>query len=145
MRAQHAVSLTLTGVLASLLLVGFVSGTVLRHLVQVVPVALALVPVLRRRSWSPYAALPLFVFWLLIMLAIWLYLLGIARVTSGHFTPAEIVLTVIIGVSCVAGLVAAICCRPAPRRWAGMVAFLLFTALQVAALWLSLQEPFARR
>jgi hypothetical protein len=144
-RAHHAVGLALVGVLLPLLLVGLASGTILRHLLQVLPVGLALVPVLRRRSWGPCAAVPLFLFWLLIMLTIWLWLLGLARITSGHFTPAEVVLTVIIAVSCIGGLVGAVRCRPTPRLWAGIAVFLLFAALQIGAMWLSLQEPVARR
>ena len=48
--------------------------------------------------------IPILAFWLFIMLLIWLYLLGIARVVTGHFTPAEVSLTVVIGLACVVGL-----------------------------------------
>jgi len=68
-------------------------------------VALALL-VARSRIGVPAAA-PLFAFWLLLMIAIWLFLTGIARIVSGTFTVAEIALTIAIAVAAGAGLIAA--------------------------------------
>jgi hypothetical protein len=44
----------------SLPLVGLVSGTFIRHVVQIVPILVALPAVLTRRRWAAYAAIPLF-------------------------------------------------------------------------------------
>ena len=121
----------------ALLLVGVVSHTLRRHVIQVVPLALAFEVGARRPSFSVAAALPLFTFWLFVMGGIWLFLLGIAPVFTGHFSPAEIILTILIGLASVVGLVAA--CRQgtelslAPR----LGTTLLFAILQPAALMLS--------
>lgn len=87
--SPKVISGCLAGVIASLLLVGLVSATPVRHTIQVIPAAIALAAVARRATWATYAALPVFIFWLAVTLAIWLWLLGIARIVTGRFTPAE--------------------------------------------------------
>jgi hypothetical protein len=143
--AERTLAAALAAVFVSLLLVGLVSGTILRHVVQVLPVLVAGLIVVLRPAWSRFAAMPVFLFWFFIMLLIWLYLLGLANVVTGQFAPAEIVLTVVIGLACVVGLGASV---RTPRRsdWrAGVVTFLVFGAFQVGAMWLSLQPAFATR
>lgn len=132
-------------VLVALLLVGLVSGTIIRHAVQVLPVLVASVVVVIRPAWSRFAAIPVFAFWLFIMLLIWLYLLGLANVVTGQFKPAEVGLTVIIGLACVAGLAASARRSARSNWWVGLAAFLMFGALQVGAMWLSLQPVLASR
>jgi len=132
-------------VLVSLLLVGLVSGTILRHAVQVLPVLGAGLVVVLRLAWSRFAAMPVFAFWLFITILIWLYLLGLANVVTGQFSPAEVGLTVVIGMACVAGL-GATARAPTRSHWrSGVTAFLSFGALQVGAMWLSLQPALASR
>ena len=94
----------LIGMAVSLLSVGVLSGTPIRHAIQISPVVLALVVVALKRSWASYAALPVCIFWLVIMLLIWLWLTGIAAITTGTFTVAEVILTLFIGASCVSGM-----------------------------------------
>ena len=132
-------------VLVALLLVGLVSGTILRHAVQVLPVLLAAVVVVMQPAWSRFAAMPVFAFWLFIMLLIWLHLLGLANVITGTFAPAEVVLTVVIGLACVAGLATSARRTTRSAGWSGVAAFLMFGALQVGAMWLSLQPVLANR
>ena len=52
----------------------------------------------RRPAWGVSAAATLLAFWFLVMGAIWLFLLGVARIFTGTFTTAEIALTVLIGI-----------------------------------------------
>ena len=104
----------LVGIILSLLLVGVVSTTLLRHVIQITLVVAALVAVARRAKWGKYAALPILIFWFIIMLFIWLYLLGIARIVSGRFTPVEIVSTVMVGLCCLGGLCHRYALRPPP-------------------------------
>jgi hypothetical protein len=134
----------LGGIVISMLLVGVVSHTPIRHLVQVVPVAFALVALWRRAAWAPYAALPLCLFWLLIMTGIWFFLLGIARIITGTFSPAEITLTITTGLSCLAGLVAWWRVRGESGVARQAAAFVSFALLQLGAMWLSLQPPINR-
>ena len=130
-------------VLVALLLVGLVSGTIIRHVVQVLPVLLAIVVIVVQPAWGRCAAMPVFVFWLFIMLLIWLYLLGLANVINGQFTPAEVALTIVIGLASVIGLAVSVRQTRRTPVWGGVATFVIFGALQVGAMWLSLQPALA--
>lgn len=143
-QSQRILVIGLAGVILGLIGVGFASGTIVRHLIQVLPVVVVAVAAIRGGAWAPLGAMAVLVFWFLIMLAIWLWLLGLANVASGRFTPSEIVLTVIIGGSCGLGMVGAIFCRPRLRWSTAVSALVAAGALQVAAMWLSLQPWFAK-
>ena len=143
LRADAALLAALAAVIVALLLVGVVSHTPVRHTIQVAPAAAVLAVALARVAWARFAAVAVFVFWLFIMSLIWLWLLGIARVITGTFTGAEVTLTVVIGLASAAGLVAAARARDASRWPARLAAFLVFAALQVGAMWLSLRPAFA--
>lgn len=103
-------ALALSGALliAALYAVGIESHGIVRHVVQTAPVWPSVVLALRRSEWSKWAALPCFLFWFAVMALIWLFLLGWVRVFSGHFTAIEIALTLVVGLCCVAGTVAAL-------------------------------------
>ena len=134
---------SLAGVILGLLTVGVVSGTPVRHIIQILPATGALSLVIRRVPWASYAALPIFVFWLLIMVAIWLFLLGLARITTGHFSFAEVALTFVVGASCICGLSQTLRTKPVASRITGAVWAIVIGALQVGALWASLRPAFA--
>jgi hypothetical protein len=132
-------------VIVALLAVGVVSHTPLRHVIQSAPLALALALTVQRPAWGAWAAAPVLLLWLLVMTLIWLWLTGVARIISGDFPPAEVVLTIVIGAGCACGLPAAILTRPRPA-WpvcAGLV--LVFAALQFAAAWASILPAIERR
>src|SRR5262245_289731 len=130
-------------VIAALFVVGIVSGTELRHAVQTAPLWIPVVLGARRSPAAKDIALPMFVFWLGIMTLIWLYLLGWACVVTGRFSPAEIAMTIVIGCASIAGIVVAVRGR---RRFAtAAVLFVAGAALQVAAMWASLQPAIASR
>jgi hypothetical protein len=129
----------------ALICVGIVSRTVLRHVIQIAPVLAALGLLVRRPVWGVTAAAPLFAFWLLIMGAIWLFLLGVARIVTGTFTPAEVTLTIIIGLASVLGLDSLYRIGTTIRIVARLGMITAFGILQFAAMWLSLQPFVARR
>jgi hypothetical protein len=139
------VSLCLLAVVVSLLLVGLVSGTPLRHVIQVAPGAILLLLLFTPLAWTSDAALAIFGFWLVIMTLIWLWLLGIARIVTGTFTPVEIALTIVIGGASAVGLVAAARARPRSAWRVRLGAFLAAALLQVGTVWLSVQPSFATR
>lgn len=142
-RNERILASSLLVVAAALLLVGIVSGTIIRHIVQVVPVVAVGAVVLRRHDWSRGAAIPVLAFWLLIMVLIWLHLLGVAHVVTGRFKASEVVLTIVIGVSSVLGLGASVL-MTGPRRWGvNLAGFLGFGTLQVGAVWLSVRPAIA--
>jgi len=146
MDAKDRWGLVLLAVLAgALLLVGVVSGTLLRHTVQIVPpLALIIVAVVwRPRSW-PAAAMAIELFWLVIMLFIWLYLAGVARIVKGHFSSSEIALTMVIGAAAAGGIVIGLQDRRAAWQ-ARVIAFLIAAIIQVGAMWLSLRPGIGTR
>lgn len=88
------------------------------------------------------AAAPLFTFWFGIIVNIWMFLLGIARIFSGTFTPAEIALTVIIAVTCACGIVAVVRTRSSVATIRRLATATAFGILQFAALALSFLPSF---
>ena len=129
----------LGGVVAALLAVGVVSGTLMRHVIQVMPPAVALILVGIGSPYGRAAALPTLTFWAGLMVIIWLYLLGLSRWIAGRFTAVEVALTVTIALACLAGLVGG--ARPTANLGRGRRAAtaLVFGLLQLGALWLSMQ------
>ena len=144
-RSGGPLAIWLSTVAGALIIVGIVSHTLLRHVVQIAPLVIALPLLLRRTAWGSSAAAVLLAFWLLIMGAIWLFLLGIARIFSGRFTPTEIALTVVIGCASVIGLITAYrqgTTLSVPARFGTII---LFALLQFAAMLLSVQPFVANR
>jgi hypothetical protein len=132
-------------IIAALLVVGAVSHGIIRHIVQTSPLWVAIVLSIRRSAWSKWAALPCFLIWLLLMTAIWLFLLGWARIVSGNFSSTEIVMTVIVGLASVVGIVRALGMRSDARAWWGTATVLLVAMLQMAAIRLSLLRAIVHR
>ena len=91
-------------VLVALYIVGAVSHGLLRHAVQTLPLWFPIVLGFRQRALAKWAALPCLVFWLGIIILIWLFLIGWARIVTGHFSPVEIAMTLVIGAACLIGI-----------------------------------------
>ena len=144
-KLNRTVSYCLLGMVVSLLLVGLVSGTPIRHVIQVTPACVIAAAVWRGLTWSRAAALPIFLIWLFLMILIWLYLLGIAAVISGTFSAAEIVLTITIAICAIGGTVFVFRGRNRAPWISRLLGFVVSAAFQIAALWLSFQPAFARR
>ncbi|MGA2170707.1 MAG: hypothetical protein ABSG62_21160 [Terracidiphilus sp.] len=123
-------------VLAALYIVGAVSHGSLRHEIQTLPLWFPIVLGFNRRETARWCALPCLLFWLGVMVLIWLFLLGWAHVVSGHFSPVEIAMTLIVGVASATGFV--LCLRRV--RWSapGFALIVLFGMLQFLAFWISL-------
>ena len=143
-RERGALTAWLAAVLVCLLIVGVVSSTLLRHTIQAAPLAVMLIVIRRRLTFAACASTPIFAIWLLVMLLIWLYLLGIATFFDGSFSPIEIALTVLIGGFSAAGIRDGIRAR-GPHRGGCIGAFVLGVVLQIAALWISFMPAFAHR
>lgn len=126
-------------------MVGYVSHTSLRHIVQTLPLWVPIALGFRGRALAKWAALPCLVFWLGIMVLIWLFLLGWARIVSGRFSPTEIAMTIVIGVACLAGLAAVARWRTAVSVSAAAGVSVLFATLQFAAFRISLIPEIAGR
>jgi hypothetical protein len=132
-------------VLVALYVVGAVSNGSLRHEVQTLPLWFPIVQGFRRREIAKWSALPCLIFWLVIMVFIWMFLLGWARLVSGHFSPVEILMTVVIGVACVVGIGISLRWRTAVRPFAAAGTIALFSAAQLVAFRVSLLPYIAHR
>jgi hypothetical protein len=134
-------------ILVALYVVGAVSvppGS-LRHEVQTLPLWVSIVAGLRNKRLAKWAALPCFIFWLAIMIAIWLFLLGWARIVNGHFFLSEVAMTLVIGCASIVGLVASVRWRTGVRPLQASAIFLLFAVLQILEMRLSLIPYVAHR
>jgi|SRR5437899_8035733 len=131
--------------LIALYIVGAVSNGSLRHEVQTLPLWFPIVMGFRQREIAKWAALPCLIFWLAIMIFIWLFLLGWARIVSGHFSPTEIAMTIIIGIACVSALAATFQWKTAVRPLMAAMVTVLFAVLQLAAFRISLIPYIATR
>jgi hypothetical protein len=134
-------------ILIALYVVGAVSvppGS-LRHEVQTLPLWFPIVAGFQRKEIAKWAALPCLLFWLAIMVFIWLFLLGWARIVSGRFSASEIAMTLVVGVGAVIGIAACVRWRTSVRSSTAVATFLLFAVLQVLAMRLSLIPYIAQR
>ena len=143
---MRTVRLCLIGVAFSLMLVGIVSGTPLRHLVQVLPIGLAL----RLASRSPgslgaYAAVSLFAFWMLVMVLIWLFLLGLPDIASRQYATAEVALTIVIAFFCSVGILRGIRAGRLLGHARQIATVAAFWVVQTGVMVVSLVEPIASR
>ena len=133
----------LIGLALALLLVGIVSDTSLRHIVQTLPIFVAAGVVTLRPDWGAYAALPIFLFWIFIVVMIWLFLLGLSHVANGHYTAIEVASTVFMAGLSVSGVVRSVPLGRPLRPIGRVLAVISFGALQVAAMWVSFLKPIA--
>jgi len=85
--------------------VGIPGHLVLRHVVQTLPLWIVVWLGFRHSRSSNWVALPMFVFWFVIMGMIWSYLLGLAHIFSGHFTSLEQAMTLVVILSSLSGIV----------------------------------------
>lgn len=139
----RTIALCAAALIVALLIVGYVANGIARHVVQTAPAWLVVIAGLRGAGATKWLALPVFAAWLAIMLFIWLYLLGIAHVLSGAFSPVEIAMTIVVGVACVFGIFLALGSRSRMSWSSGLFTLLIAAGLQVGALWLSMQPQFA--
>ena len=138
-RPQIAASAALA-ILIALYVVGAVSippGS-LRHEIQTLPLWIPIVAGFRGREIAKWAVLPCLLFWLTIMVFIWLFLLGWARIVTGRFFPTEVAMTIVVGLACVTGLGTCLRWRTETRLPVAVATFAGMSALQFLAFRLSL-------
>ena len=130
-------------ILVALYVVGAVSHGSLRHEVQTLALWVPIVGGFNRREFARWCGLPCFLFWLVVMVLILLFLLGIAHVFSGHFSPTEIAMTIVVGLASAVGTVLSLV--RARWSWSGAGLVVLFAALQVALMRISFLPAIAHQ
>ena len=143
MNAPRTIGYCALTTLVALYIVGAVSNGVLRHIVQTLPLWFPIVMGLRQREIAKWASLPCFVIWLLLMVVIWLFLLGWANVMTGHFTPTEVTLTLVVGAASLAGMIAGFRWRTSLSWGKALSTTALFSALQLVVLYVSFLPSIA--
>ena len=147
MTNAKAVGCCSLAVLLALYVVGAVSvppGS-LRHEMQTLPLWFPIVAGFRNKALAKWAALPCLIFWLMVMTLIWLFLLGWAQIVTGRFFPSEVAMTLVVGAASLVGIAACLRWRTPTRSVVAAGTFLLFAALQVLAMRVSLMPYIARR
>ena len=127
----------LTIVAALVLGVGLASNLVLRHVVQTIPLWIGVIVGFRRSPAAGWVALAPFLIWFVLMGLIWTYLLGISHVLSGHFSPVEIAMTVIVGIAALAGIGSFFRFRSSLSPLTAGLLFVLMAVFQVVCLRVS--------
>jgi len=133
-RSRTLLAISLAVLIVALLCVGVVSRTIVRHIVQAIPAVVALILVARVSPLAQSASAPICTFWLGVMINIWLFVLGIARLFTGTFSTVEIALTIVIAAASAAGILAIV--RSAVRLAAStrLVTALVFGIGQLVAM-----------
>jgi len=139
------VNTCLIGLALALVIVGLVSGTIVRHLLQIAPIVLLLATLSGRPATSAAAALPVFAFWLAIAVLIWMFLLGVSRIANGHYTRVEIAMTIVRAACSMYGSVVSLRQSVAMSMSARVGWFVVFALLQVTAMWMSMSRTVATR
>ena len=132
-KASRTVAFCAVFLIAALYVVGVVSHGVLRHLMQTAPMWPTVILGLRDSRWSKWTAIPCFCCWLLLMSLIWFFLLGWAHVISGTFSPVEVAMTFVVGVSSILGLVTGLRTRSRTSGAGAAVVCFLTLVVQVLA------------
>lgn len=136
---------SLAVILALVIGVGLASGLVIRHVVQTAPMWLGVVVGFRRLPAVKWMALPMLLFWLLLMALIWLFLLGLPSPLSGHFSPIEIAMTIVVGAASLVGIWAALRVSSGRSIAARTALFVGAATLQVICFRVSLLPEIAHR
>jgi hypothetical protein len=146
--ATESIIMVVSGlaVLAALILgVGIPNHMVLRHIVQTLPAWGVVIFGVRRSRVTGWIALPVFVFWLVLMSLIWLYLLGLVHLLSGTFTAWEISMTVVVAVMCVVGIGTSVRFRSSLSSVGKAALFVGVALLQFLCLRISFLPAIAHR
>jgi hypothetical protein len=137
------INIYLIGIILALFVVGLDSGTLIRHIIQIIPIVITLILVARRIWWTTFASLAIFIFWFIVMCIIWMHLLNIAHIVHGQFTLTQIIMTIVMAVCGVLGAVSSIRNTVRRNRLILSLMLILFLSIQFFAIWLSMRPSIA--
>jgi hypothetical protein len=145
MNRAHTLGWSSLTILVALYIVGAVSHGSLRHEVQTLPLWVPIVLGFRGKELAKWAALPCYLIWLTLMTLIWLFLLGWAKIISGHFAPVEIAMTLAVGIAAIIGIGVCLRWRTSIPWWKSVAVAVLLALLQVTALRISFLPGIANQ
>lgn len=104
MNGHKIVAISLLAVAILLLVVGIESGTIARHIIQIIPIVTVVPVAFRDREHGLPPALAVLLFWFIVMVLIWLHLMNVTHILQGTFTTLEIIITLMIALMCLVGI-----------------------------------------
>ena len=131
-------------ILLAIYVVGVMNHGVLRPIVQTLSLWVPIVLGFRGSDFAKWSALPCLIIWLVTMVLIWLFGVAWVYVALGQFSSADLAMTLIVGAASAGGFIVALRWRTAVRPFSASTLALLFGALQVSALWVSLSPSTHR-
>ncbi len=78
------------------------------------------------------------------MTLIWLYLLGLTHILSGHFSSLEIAMTIVVGLASIAGIALVAHLKSGLSAATGIILFVIFAVFQFACFRASFLPSIAR-
>ena len=96
-------------------------------------------------SLGAYAAVSLFVFWMVVMVLIWLFLFGLSDIARGQYAPIEVVLTILIAFFCSVGIARGVRAGRLLGRTRRIATMAVSWVVQVGEMAVSLLEPVVNR
>lgn len=138
--SKHVIGISASAATAALIVVGFVSGEIARHILQTLLFWPAIALGFRNSDHARWTAAPMLLFWFVIVALIWAYLLHVSTIASGTYSPAEIAMTGVVGIAAPIGLAACFAAPLRPRRlW--LLSPPLFL-VQFLVMMISFRPPF---
>lgn len=138
MARVRVLEVCLAGLAAALLTLGLVSHTLPRYLIQAAPTLLALAAVVRGYAWSSSATIPIFIFWMILVVNAGVVML-FQPIVPRPVSPFEIPLMILIGAFSLGGAIASLGIVRGPGRGPRLVAGTLWFVFQLAAMALSVR------
>ena len=133
------------GVAGALLLVGLVSHTIVRHAIQIIPLVIGALLLRSRASIAACVLMPVFAFWTLVSILIWMFVLGISRLANGTYTTAEIGCTIVMAACSIDGMFRCLRLKNSLRWWHAAAIMLASFGGQLLVMWVSFLRQFANR
>jgi hypothetical protein len=143
--SSRKIAICCLAMIFALWIVGVASGEIVRHLIQTLPIWLGVILGFRNSGWVKSAVLPFFIFWLGIMALIWLYLLGVSRIITGHYSSTEIAMTIVVGLAALLGITVCVQMKTRIKPIQAVAVFVLTSLAQYAAMYVSLMPRFRSR
>jgi hypothetical protein len=118
---------------------------VLRHVVQTALFWFGVILGFRHSQAAGWSTLPLFLFWAALMTCIWLYLLGISSLLSGHFSALEIAMTVVFGIASLFGIAMFVRLKSSLSWATRLIVLFLGMSIQIVCFRVSFLPAIAQR